>query len=114
LGSTSYDLVSLLLDRVTELPTPDWLAEKRKYFLSERKRLGLEVIDEAKFEREFRLQTIQRCLKAIGTFANQIANRNKENYRQYIIPMFKIVLRAGENLAEFPTLQRIIRGEIND
>ncbi len=114
LGSTSYDLVSLLLDRVTELPTPDWLAEKRWFFLDQRERLGLEVIDEAEFNREFRLQTIQRCLKAIGTFSNQIANRNKEHYRQYIIPMFKIVLRACENLAEFPTLQRIIRGEIND
>ncbi len=110
LGSTSYDLVSLLLDRVTELPTPEWLAEKRRFFLDQRERLGLEKIDEAEFEREFRLQTVQRCLKAIGTFANQIANRNKENYRQYINPMFKIVLRACENLAGFPTLQRIIRG----
>jgi N-acetylmuramate 1-kinase len=114
LGSTSYDLVSLLLDRVTELPTPEWLSEKRRFFLDQRERVGLEKIDEATFEREFRLQTIQRCLKAIGTFANQIANRNKENYRQYINPMFKIVLRAGENLDRFPTLQRIIRGEIND
>jgi N-acetylmuramate 1-kinase len=114
LGSTSYDLVSLLLDRVTELPTPDWLSRKRRFFLDQRERLGLEIIDEAKFEREFRLQTIQRCLKAIGTFSNQIANRNKENYRQYINPMFKIVLRACENLDRFSTLQRIIKGEIND
>jgi N-acetylmuramate 1-kinase len=110
LGSTSYDLVSLLLDRVTELPTPEWLSEKRRFFLDQRERIGLEKIDEAEFEREFRLQTIQRCLKAIGTFANQIANRNKENYRQYINPMFKIVLRACENLAGFPNLQRLIRG----
>jgi N-acetylmuramate 1-kinase len=110
LGSTSYDLVSLLLDRVTELPTPGWLAVKRRFFLDQRERLGLEVINEVEFEREFRLQTIQRCLKAIGTFSNQIANRNKENYRQYINPMFKIVLRACENLDRFPTLQRLIRG----
>lgn len=112
LGSTSYDLVSLLLDRVTELPTPEWLAEKRRFFLDQRVIFGLEVIDEVAFEREFRLQTIQRCLKAIGTFANQIANRNKENYRQYINPMFKIVLRACENLDRFPVLRRIIKEHI--
>jgi N-acetylmuramate 1-kinase len=109
LGSTSYDLVSLLLDRVTELPTPEWLAEKRRFFLDQRERLDQEIINEIQFGHEFRLQTIQRCLKAIGTFSNQIANRNKENYRQYINPMFKIVLRACENLDRFPTLQRLIK-----
>jgi aminoglycoside/choline kinase family phosphotransferase len=112
LGTTSYDLVSLLLDRVTTLPTPEWLAEKRRFFLDQRERLGLEKIDEEQFAHEFRLQTIQRCLKAIGTFANQIANRDKETYRQYIIPMFKIVLRACENLDRFPNLQRIIKREL--
>jgi N-acetylmuramate 1-kinase len=112
LGSTSYDLVSLLLDRVTTLPTPEWLAEKRRFFLDQRESLGLEKIDEEQFTYEFRLQTIQRCLKAIGTFANQIANRDKETYRQYIIPMFKIVLRACENLGRFPNLQKIIKRKI--
>ncbi len=34
IGSVAYDLVSLLLDRVTEPPTAEWLAEKRRYFLS--------------------------------------------------------------------------------
>ena len=69
IGTTSYDLVSLLLDRVTKLPTPEWLAEKRRFFLAERERLGLEKIDFEDFAYEFRLQTIQRCLKAIGTFS---------------------------------------------
>jgi N-acetylmuramate 1-kinase len=114
LGSTSYDLVSLLLDRVTKLPTPDWLSQKRRFFLNQRERLGLEVIDEAKFTYEFRLQTIQRCLKAIGTFSNQAANRGKTEYLQYINPMFKIVLRACENLDRFPALQRLIRGILHE
>ena len=113
IGSTSYDLVSLLLDRVTDLPTTDWLAGKRKYFLGERERLGLEKIDEAEFTEEFRLQTIQRCLKAIGTFSFQSANRGKTHFDQYIIPMFRIVLRACENLGRFPELQKIIEKEIS-
>jgi aminoglycoside/choline kinase family phosphotransferase len=109
LGSTAYDLVSLLLDRITVLPTPEWLAEKRRYFLTERKKLGLEELDEHEYAREFRLQTVQRCLKAIGTFSFQSAFRGKTHFIQYIEPMFQIVLRACENLDRFPTLQQVIR-----
>lgn len=109
IGTTSYDLVSLLLDRVTVLPTPEWLAGKRRLLLDERERLGLGRISEDEFTHEFRLQTIQRCLKAIGTFSYQSVNRGKTYFLEYIDPMFGIVLRAAENLGEFPTLQKIIR-----
>lgn len=108
IGAASYDLVSLLLDRVTELPAPEWLAAKRRFFLDERMRLGLEALDETAFAAEFRLQTIQRCLKAIGTFSYQSVNRGKTYFLQYIDPMFGIVLRAAENLDKFPTLREII------
>lgn len=112
IGAASYDLVSLLLDRVTVLPTPEWLAGKRRFLLDERERLGLESISEADFTHEFRLQTIQRCLKAIGTFSYQSVNRGKTYFLEYIDPMFGIVLRAAENLDEFPALQEIIRKQI--
>jgi hypothetical protein len=112
IGSAAYDLVSLLLDRVTLLPTPEWLAEKRRYFLAERENLGLEKLDEADFTYEFRLQTIQRCLKAIGTFSFQLATRGKTYFIPFIKPMFEIVLRAAENLQKFPHLQRIIKTQI--
>lgn len=112
IGSASYDLVSLLLDRVTTLPTPEWLAEKRRFFLDEREKLGLEKLDETEYADEFRLQTIQRCLKAIGTFSFQSTFREKTHFIQYIKPMFKIVLRACENLKRFPNLQEIIKKQI--
>jgi len=112
IGSAAYDLVSLLLDRVTTLPTPEWLAEKRRFFLSEREMLGLEKISEEDFAYEFRLQTIQRCLKAIGTFSFQAETRGKTYFIPFIKPMFEIVLRAAENLNRFPNLQRIIKNQI--
>jgi aminoglycoside/choline kinase family phosphotransferase len=112
IGSAAYDLVSLLLDRVTTLPTPEWLAEKRRFFLSESEQLGLEQISEADFAHEFRLQTIQRCLKAIGTFSFQSEMRGKTYFIPFIKPMFEIVLRAAENLNRFPHLQRIIKNQI--
>jgi aminoglycoside/choline kinase family phosphotransferase len=112
IGSAAYDLVSLLLDRVTTLPTPECLAEKRRFFLAERETLGLEKISEADFAYEFRLQTIQRCLKAIGTFSFQSEIRGKTYFIPFIKPMFEIVLRAAENLNRFPNLQRIIKNQI--
>ena len=112
IGSVAYDLVSLLLDRVTEPPTAEWLAGMRRYFLKGREQLGLETIDEAEFAEEFRLQTIQRCLKAIGTFSFQSVNRGKTYFVPFIKPMFEIVLRAAENIDAFPNLRKIVVKEI--
>lgn len=114
IGAASYDLVSILLDRVTIPPSPEWLSEKRAFFLSEREKCGLEKISEAEFTREFRLQTIQRCLKAIGTFSFQSTFRNKIHFLPFIKPMFEIVLRAAQKLNDFPTLQKIIGEQIDE
>jgi aminoglycoside/choline kinase family phosphotransferase len=112
IGSVAYDLVSLLLDRITEPPTAEWLAEKRRFFLERRRRLGLESVDEEEFAHEFRLQTIQRCLKAVGTFSFQSVNRGKTYFVPFIKPMFLIVLRALSNLDQFPALGRCLGREI--
>jgi len=111
IGSPAYDLVSLLLDRVTELPSPEWLASKRRRFLDGRESLGLPHIDENAFAEEFRLQTIQRCLKAAGTFSFQSANRGKTYFIPFIKPMFRIVLRAIENIDRFPAMNRVLANE---
>lgn len=114
IGSVAYDLVSLLLDRVTELPTADWLAEKRAVFLASRESNGLSVIDAEAFAEEFRLQAIQRCLKAIGTFSFQSVNRGKTYFVPFIEPMFRIVLRAIGNLGRYPAIARMVANEINE
>jgi aminoglycoside/choline kinase family phosphotransferase len=112
IGSTAYDLVSLLLDRTTEPPSPEWLADKRRFFLDERASVGLARLAEDDFAYEFRLQSIQRCLKANGTFSYQSVNRGKTYFLPFIRPMFEIVLRAAENLDRFPVLQSIVRREL--
>lgn len=114
IGSAAYDLVSLLLDRITELPSPEFLADKRRYFLDVRRTLGLPRLDEGEFAYEFRLQTLQRCLKAAGTFSYQSAVRGKTYFIQYIQPMFRIVFRSGSNLDRFPNLLNILEREIAD
>ena len=114
IGSAAYDLVSLLLDRVTEAPSAEWLAEKRRYFLLMRDREGLGRLDGSAFAEEFRLQTIQRCLKAVGTFSYQSAIRGKTYFVPFIRPMFEIVHRAASNLGEYQYIKSALERELNE
>jgi hypothetical protein len=113
MGPASYDLVSLLLDRQ---PGPPSLAEVRAhrlFFLDTRRRYGLEAVDPDDLSREFRLMTIQRGLKAVGTFSCQTAVYGRGAfYERHIHPTFLIVLQAAEWLERFPVLQRMIKERI--
>jgi aminoglycoside/choline kinase family phosphotransferase len=110
MGPASYDLVSLLLDRRTSLPSLAEVRERRLFFLEERRSRGLEAIDPDDFAREFRLMTVQRCLKAVGTFSYQTAVLGRgETYSQFINPMFEIVVQAAEWLGRFPLLCSTLR-----
>ena len=114
IGAASYDLVSLLLDRVESAPDADWLAAKIRFFLAAREKLGLEKIAFEEFLYEFRLQTVQRCLKACGTFSFQSKVRGKIHFIPFIAPMFRIVLDAAENLRRFPALRKILARQISE
>jgi N-acetylmuramate 1-kinase len=114
IGSPAYDLVSLLLDRVTEAPSPEWLAAKRHRLLEERVRIGLPRLDPDEFADEFRLQTIQRCLKAVGTFSYQSVMRGKTYFIPFIKPMFDIVRRAAAHLGKFDEVRSMAERELTD
>ncbi|HEX8179749.1 MAG TPA: phosphotransferase [Pyrinomonadaceae bacterium] len=109
MGPASYDLVSLLLDRVTSAPSLAEVRERRLFFLAERERRGLPLFEADEFAREFRLMTVQRCLKAVGTFSWQTGVFGRgATYAQFINPMLQIVLQAAQWLNRFPALQRAI------
>jgi aminoglycoside/choline kinase family phosphotransferase len=115
MGPVSYDLVSLLLDRQTCVPSLAEIRERRLYFLEERRQRGLDALDPDDFGREFRLMTVQRCLKAVGTFSYQsgVCGRG-EVYAHFINPVLKIVLQALEWLVRFPVLRETIRARVGD
>jgi len=115
MGPASYDLVSLLLDRQTGVPSLAEIRERRLFFLEERRQRGLDALDPDEFGREFRLMTVQRCLKAVGTFSYQsgVCGRG-EFYAHFINPVLKIVLQALEWLARFPVLRETIRARVAD
>jgi aminoglycoside/choline kinase family phosphotransferase len=115
MGPASYDLVTLLLDRQ---PAPPSLAEVRAhrlFLLEERRRRGLDALDPDDFAREFRLMSVQRGLKAIGTFSCQTAVFGRgATYAQFIRPTFEIVLQAIEWLGRFPALRKAITERMKD
>jgi N-acetylmuramate 1-kinase len=114
MGPASYDLVSLLLDRQKEPPPLAEMRAKRLFFLEERAKRGLDSLDPDDFCQEFRLMTIQRGLKAIGTFSYQTAICKRTHYAEFIEPTFLIVLQAIEWLDRFPALHSTIQTRLNE
>ena len=114
MGPACYDLVSFLLDRQLEPPSLAELRTHRLFFLEERRLQGLDALDPDEFAQQFRLMTIQRELKAIGTFSYQTAICGRGAvYEQFIQPTFEIVLQAADWLERFPTLRRMIRERLD-
>lgn len=115
MGPASYDLVSFLLDRQPAPPSLAELRAHRLHLLEERRKQGLEPLDPDEFAREFRLMTIQRGLKAVGTFSYQTAvNKRGAFYEHFIEPTLLIVSQAAEWLERFPTLRKMINERLNE
>ena len=112
MGSVAYDLVSLLLDRIESPPAESTLEGWIDLFLSKRSERNLPLISRADFVEEFRLQSLQRCLKAIGTFSYQTAVRGRSGYENYITPMFEVVLESARALGGLPHLESTIEKEL--
>lgn len=108
MGPATYDLVPLLVERRLEPADEAWVEEWQGCFLREREKLGLAKIDAAELRYEFNLMTVQRQLKAIGTFSYQtgVAGRG-EFYEKYIVPAIATVLRAmrAPGMREYPALR---------
>ena len=86
-------------------------SQSEDYFLQTRLKLGLPPIEEREFRYEFNLMTVQRQLKAIGTFSYQtgVCGRG-QYYEKYIGPAVATVLRgmSGPGMKEYPALRRAL------
>jgi aminoglycoside/choline kinase family phosphotransferase len=111
MGPATYDLVPLLLERRLEPVDESWVEEQRKFFLGASAKLGLPQVEPGEFEYEFHLMTVQRQLKAIGTFSYQTAVVGRgEFYEKYIGPSIATVLRAmaKPGMKEYPALREAL------
>lgn len=111
MGPATYDLVPLLVERRLQPLDEDWVLERQDLFLSLREKMGLPKIETDDFRYEFNLMTIQRQLKATGTFSYQTAVVGRGVvYEKYIAPAAATVLRAMSKagMKEYPALRKAL------
>lgn len=111
MGPSSYDLVPLLVERRL-IPAEDaWIDEQQSFYLSVREAAGLPTIAKEDLQYEFNLMTVQRQLKAIGTFSYQTAVVGRGVvYEKYIRSAVATVLGAMGKPAmkAYPALRRAL------
>ena len=87
MGPQPYDIVSLLVDRGTyEILGSEAHAALVDYYLERFEAEAGDRVDRRQFAMLFDLVAVQRCLKAIGTFAFMAAVNHRPHYRAYIAP----------------------------
>ena len=112
MGPDTYDLASLLRDSYVDL-TETRVDDLIRTYL----RLGgaSQSTPEnfAEYRRRFDLMSVQRNLKALGTFGHQTTSRNNPVYIQYIPRTLRYVRRTLAARARFGRLQELL-GEVVD
>ena len=98
LGPASYDLVSLLIDPYVPPEYIDVDALRSGYAV----RTGHDR--DPDFEAEWRAMTIQRLLKAAGTYAFQTARRGARQFEPYLMPT---LTRADQDMRRHGGLERL-------
>lgn len=111
MGPASYDLASLLSDPYTSL-TPDMIDELVEDFLEMKSKSIKMLLDQSMFRSELDLMTVQRMLKAIGTYASQAASGNPA-YIGYIRPAIERAVAAMERLDRFQATRDFLIGSLS-
>jgi aminoglycoside/choline kinase family phosphotransferase len=106
-GPFCYDLVSLLKDSI-ELEEAE-VEHYQNYYFDQ----GVFPDKPQEFRRQFQLMSIQRLLKALGTYGYQIAVSGNDIYRQYVPGSLRRALVSLQSIPEFPYIQSIIEKDLN-
>jgi aminoglycoside/choline kinase family phosphotransferase len=110
MGPASYDVASFLSDPYARIQE-DVSDEMLELFI-EKKALSsvpLESVEE--FRREMHLMTVQRMLKAIGTYAYQAAVMNNLVYIDYIGPAKQAALKSMQALGLFDSTRALLENQ---
>lgn len=106
LGPQAYDLVSLLMDSIDLAPGE--VEELVDFYLEQ----GAPAVDARQFRRQFHLMTIQRLLKALGTFGYQAGGLGRESYQTYIPGTLERVAAALKTIPEFPYIRALVDARV--
>jgi aminoglycoside/choline kinase family phosphotransferase len=114
-GPPSYDLASLLKDSIQlDSGQIEESIESYRKALSRRGYAGLpaDVFERRSFERQFHVMCLQRMLKALGTYGNQIAVRGISSYGRLVPGTLERALLSLEALREFPATRKLVEEEL--
>jgi len=110
MGPCQYDLVSLLKDSYVVL-NESLRSELLEYYIERMKQNGREVIREP-FYKIFDWMSLQRNLKAIGTFAYQHKVLGNDRYLQYIEPTLDYIRQTLGNRRDLKFLSPALNSAI--
>ena len=105
MGPCQYDLASLLRDSYTVLGG-SFRRLMVEYYLRESEKRGMAWHDRGAFLNRFDLMSLQRNLKACGTFGYMAVTRGDERYLAYLEPTFAYV---RENASRFDFMDECVR-----
>lgn len=108
LGPIQYDLVSLLHDSYVDL-TENSRREVLNYYLSCAKPHLPSKFSRDQFDEIFKLQLLQRCFKACGSFASFYNLRQDSRYLKYIQPTLKKVALMLESFPAYKDFLSVIK-----
>ncbi|MBI4468470.1 MAG: phosphotransferase [Acidobacteria bacterium] len=106
MGPDTYDIASLLEDPYADLQ-PGIAIRLRDFFVDRRRAAGLSTdsaAEPATFGLRYDLMSVQRLVKAIGTYAYQAAVMGNDVYVPYIPRARRRALAALSRLGRFPAL----------
>jgi aminoglycoside/choline kinase family phosphotransferase len=110
-GPALYDLVSLLKDSIQL--TPEQVEWYIGYYANQSKAVNSPaLLEEDLLRRQFDLMTVQRLLKALGTYGYQITERGNFIYEQYVAGSLHRASLALQSLREFPYIQSLVEDEV--
>ncbi len=108
MGPIQYDLVSLVHDSYVDLNDAA-RGQILDYYIEQANEYRDQPINRANFDKVFRLQMIQRCFKACGSFASFFNMREDRRYLKYLEPTVKKVSETLGHYPEYAVFSQIIR-----
>jgi N-acetylmuramate 1-kinase len=109
MGPATYDLASLLRDSYVDIPEA-FVAERAEEF--RQRALPGEARD--LFLRRFELTSVQRNLKALGTFGYMAVVRGKPVYEQYVPRTLALARRNLGRYPELAAMHRVLANHIEE
>ena len=109
MGPDTYDLVSLLRDSYVDL-SPQQVDELIAFFLA----LNGQSTHDQEFRRRFDLMSLQRNLKALGTFGYQTTTRGNPVYIQYIPRTLRHVRNNLNSQPRFAALRELLATHVEE